>query len=975
MHKLLFSMKKSLLLSLLALAFNTAWAGPVSRDAALRQAEQFLNKQHATAGGARLRLAPQPKALREASTEQQHYYVFNVGEDDGFVMVSGDDRTPAIIGYSTQGSFDYDQLPDNVRYWFDEYDRQIAHLDKVPAARVSSIERARIAPMLTTLWGQNSPFNDQSPIDTHTNQRSLVGCIATAAAQVMKYHKYPAKTAATIPAYRTETLRMTVPAIQPFEIEWDKMIDYYTVFSTSEQKEAVAKLTNAVACASKMDFTSEGSGAQSSDLVYALYKYFDYDENMDWADRTEYTFDEWNDLIYAELAAKRPVLYMGYSIGGGHAFVIDGYDKNDMFHVNWGWNGMLQGSYFLLSLLNPGDNSGAGASTTDDGYSIFQEAILGLQPSTGERIPSCMLITSRIYANRMSSGGTANVVRQSDGTFTASIYLNVYNRHVKEYEVENALGLFNEQGELVDVFVGEKVTLLYNYQKSRTFNVQFGKNQPDGNYTIKGINRVVGDTDWQLNKNADTQKIDVVLSGGTAALTSPYPDYQVSFEVVTEKPVRNKDFDIRVTLHNRGTQQHDALIFVVDDEPVCGEHFEVGHNETITKNFSFVLKRYGTYKLAVVTSDAYFRFTELGDTTIVVDDPEYFTAGNIYYRITSFDNQTVEVSSTNVPADHYVGEVVIPATVENKGTTYKVALIGNSAFQGQSKMTSVHIGENVEKVSTLAFKNCTALTDVSFGNSMTIYKDAFVGCDNITNVYVKDVADWCHTTFVNQLSNPLYTPNNYTRHLFVNGEEVSGKVVFPSDVTATGFLAFYDCAGITEVELPEGLTLIDRFTFAGCRGLRKINVPQTVTELGHSSFIRCESLSYIDLPASLKTINKLCFSKSGLKSLRVRAVTPPACKADDVFDADVYQNSTLYVPTGCKAVYEAASTWKNFQHIEELADDEQPAGISQTTVTMPVETRYFDLSGQQRQNGQKKGVVLMQQRQSDGTVVVKKVVY
>lgn len=972
-------MKKTLLLLFfLNLLTATVWAGIVTEEQALNRALQFLQTKRPQVAGERLQLAAQPRQLSVARQRaaQQPFYVFNVGQDKGFVMVSGDDRTPAILGYGEEGSMDLNQLPDNLRYWLEEYERQIAQLDHIEAARVSGVKRASIAPMITTYWGQDAPYNNLCPIDTETQKRSVTGCLATAMAQVMYYHKYPAATTVTIPAYRTYTLRMLVPAIEPTTIDWDNMLPRYTATSTELQQTAVAKLMQLCGSASRMDYSSEGSGASTSDLVKALYQYFGYDEYLRPVNRYEYTIDEWNDLIYAELAARRPVLYAGYSMGGGHQFVIDGYSDNDLFHVNWGWDGRFQNTYFLLSILNPGSNTGTGASTTTDGYSIWQEAMLGVQPPTGQRVVTEMLQTYRVYVNGNSNGGDKLVQRQADGTFTATLNSIQASNHVTALTMELAYGLFDAANQLVGIHsFGQKSIGVSSYFNLNA-NIQMGKNIPDGRYTIKAMHRVAGDTEWQVNTNSYTQHIGVVLAGNNATLTSPYSDFAISFDVLTERPAVGSEYRVRVNIANHGTPTHKMAYFGVNGTPIGGQHFEAEPGKDAHMEFAFTLKAYGSYTLSVMDTNSE-SFYSLADTTVVVEDQSLFSENGIYYRVTSEDKLQVEVTSKNAPADAYQGSVTIPATVTHRGATYTVTAVAASAFQQRTSLTEINIGDNVTTVGQKAFYGCTALTTVGIGSQVSsIAANAFQNCSAITTVKVNDVATWCRINFNNQFSNPLYSTNRYSRHLYVGDQEVSGRVVYPEGVTATGFLAFYDCAGITEVVLPQSLTLIDRHTFSGCKNLSAVNVPNGVTELGHSAFINCESLPYIELPAAMKTINKLAFSGcKALEGIRVRSVLPPTCKADDVFDAATYEQTVLYVPLNAKGMYEAATTWKKFAKIQELGDDEQPAAIHELPAAAAEEgtVTYYDLNGR-RLDKPAKGVSLKRQQKADGTVVVKKIV-
>ena len=335
-------------------------AGIVSRQQALQRAQQFMPDKEFTTNNAYVRSRRNTPAEADAA-----FYVFNETGNKGYVIVSGDDRTIPILGYSDNGYLDMNNLPSSVQSWLEGYAEQITYLQEHPDTKVArkSLDNVpAITPLLgETVWNQYSPFNDLCPMDG--NERSITGCVATAMAQVMYYHRWPAQTTQTIPAYTTSSKNIQVPAIDITTIDWDHMLpNYYTVTPTAEEKNAVAELMLLCGVSVEMDYASNGSSAYTNAPATALKKYFDYDACFLW--RGYYGQEEWNQLVYDELHNGRPVLYSGQSSSGGHSFVIDGYDTDDYFHVNWGWGGFENGN-FLLNLL--------------EDYNSGQNAIVGIQ--------------------------------------------------------------------------------------------------------------------------------------------------------------------------------------------------------------------------------------------------------------------------------------------------------------------------------------------------------------------------------------------------------------------------------------------------------------------------------------------------------------------------------------------------------------------------------------------------------------------
>ena len=216
-------------------------------------------------------------------------------------------------------------------------------------------------------------------------------------AQVVNFYKFPARTKAIIPSHScTYTLKdgtkktVTLKSIpRNTVIEWDEMLDTYQCNDSHDHDRADTAVANLVLyCGQgvKMGYGAS-SGASTGNSRDFFVNIFGYDKSAFWAGRGDYSIDQWFNMIYDELEAGYPVLFAGHSSGGGHAFVLDGFDGDNLFHVNWGWGGGSNG-YFLVSILNPGDNSGIGASSSSDGYSMSQGALFNLRtPSTPKDEP------------------------------------------------------------------------------------------------------------------------------------------------------------------------------------------------------------------------------------------------------------------------------------------------------------------------------------------------------------------------------------------------------------------------------------------------------------------------------------------------------------------------------------------------------------------------------------------------------------
>lgn len=311
-------------------------------------------------------------------------YVFGARKaGDGFLVVSADDCAQPLLGYAETGTFDPDAMPPQMKWWLEEYSRQIEYMSSrgLTAQPPMRVPRAAIAPQIKTDWDQDAPYNSQCPL--YGASRCYTGCVATAMAQVMNYWKYPVRGKGSI-SYDSESIqkRLTLNfSLKAFD--WDNMRDIYLDNDwTDAEANAVGYLMKACGYAVKMDYGTDSSGALAMYISRGLVKYFDYDPNITYALRSSYSLSQWETMLYENLRDVGPILYGGGStIGGGHSFVCDGYDGNGYFHFNWGWTGMSNG-YFSLDALDPyslGSGGGSGG-----GYNFTQDAVLGIQPPTGK---------------------------------------------------------------------------------------------------------------------------------------------------------------------------------------------------------------------------------------------------------------------------------------------------------------------------------------------------------------------------------------------------------------------------------------------------------------------------------------------------------------------------------------------------------------------------------------------------------------
>lgn len=361
-------------------------AAPVSKDYAQQLAQKTavnLGKRQAKLEYVEMSTTARQRVIsKETTTDNEPFYAFNIGFNEGFVIVSGDDCAPMILGYADKGSFDWNEMPDNMAEWFELNAAFIAQNSRsgVVKAKKTMPGTPVVEPLLDNIkWGQDEPYNMFCPTYTEggVTKNYYVGCVATAATQIMYYHKYPEHgTGSKTYNMKGQTLTADFGATT---YRWDLMVpDYRSVNTTQEQNEAVATLAYHFGVSVEMVYEKNGSGASSVYVPIALRDYFNYSNDVVMVKRDYLNSSEWMDVIKKELDFGRPVYYGGTSEDGlsGHAFVCDGYDDAGFVHINWGWYGKSNG-YFLVNHLDP-DYLGEGGGT--GGFNRSQEVVIGIQP-------------------------------------------------------------------------------------------------------------------------------------------------------------------------------------------------------------------------------------------------------------------------------------------------------------------------------------------------------------------------------------------------------------------------------------------------------------------------------------------------------------------------------------------------------------------------------------------------------------------
>lgn len=622
----------------LLLTAASAYAAPVSPQQALDIAREFDGK----AVKSRMMRAPAKSAMLKQAYRHTDVgsgidavYVFNRGNADGYILVSGDDRAPLILGYADRGHFDGAQIPDNMRVMLDNWGNQIAWLSSHSDARALAPEKVAqaVEPLLGEItWDQGSPYNSKCPTVTQADQwggngkkgPAATGCVATAVGQIMYYHQWPQVGHGSItylsegetPEGDPEDVNVSV-TFEGTQYNWQAMLPSLSKSSSSEAIDAVSTLLYHVGAAFESIYGAS-TGATDVSVAPALMKYFDYDKGINYLKRDFFTNEEWNEILQKELLADRPVAYGGVTRKKeGHFFVLDGVNTEGYYHVNWGWSGMEDG-YFLLTLLEPGSQGIGGAN--GGAFQYAQNMVIGIQkPVEGSELNYNFTCEGMNAVNK-------TVGRQESVKLTAN---NIWNDSPNEATANLGFILVDEQGNTVyRLMVKNQETYGVAYgEKKITCSFIIPDNIEAGQYTLRPAYQISADdyaTDREMQiMNGRISELSVTITENniTYASKGAYALSLVNVKGDNEGDLENGvTKQVTITVHNDGGEFHG---------PVQLRMFINGHERTFGR-FDFPSNN----KQAVWVS-----IPANGDTDLTFDVGEFNLPGHDDYVVRLWGNE------------------------------------------------------------------------------------------------------------------------------------------------------------------------------------------------------------------------------------------------------------------------------------------------------------------------------------------------
>lgn len=720
-----------LLVLLLALGYSPLQAKRITQWQAQQQAYSFWGKQMPQKAKAKSRTAT-------TASPSDAYYVFN-NDAGGFVIIAGDDAVTPVLGYTSTGSFDAENLPDGLKDLLKSYERQIAALGDNYVANQTATRAGFTGENLlnTAKWNQNAPFNKYTP------NNYVTGCVATAGAIVMKHHGYPAKGTGS---HSYTWNGKTISADFEQNYDWASMPAVYD--GTNDAAfDGVARLMADLGVAVEMQYNKDGSGAYIGNLVTALQKYYGYSKLSHLMAIEDVGAEAWNSRLREEIDANRPVLYAASDPArGGHAFVIDEY-KDESFSVNWGWGGYCDG-FYQIGALNP-ESVG---KPTGDKYNVGQSAVFGMQPSDGTEKVSGMGFLTNVGELQMLNMNITDVKKGQNGViFSAPIG----NTGDQPYTGEAAVALMNAKGEMREIVSSSSQTFNNlsrgSYYPYLSFSFVSTVDAEPGDY-LAIVAKEKGSSEYIELYNQNFERLRLPATGYVprtyeirmkvgegATIKQAETWYNPSTNFYNGKPVIGAYYCYYLTLDagianccvelngelvndiNLGTDQPNSFRGI---EPVYTLEVKTYRNYQ-EKDTTINLMGAGTLKQALANGN-----------------PDYFVYRNIKV------NGEIDKRDFDELASHYFKSIDLSGAKVVAYDGYKADMVPDYAFENNAYLEHFKMPAGVRELGFNAFKS-TKLKEIDLPETIEEFgSNTFNACFELKDVYMRHKEapywiNWC----------------------------------------------------------------------------------------------------------------------------------------------------------------------------------------------------------------------------------------
>lgn len=696
------SVRFLLLAMIIAFLQVNLFAEHVSAEKASRVAKNFMEQRHTflSSRGECLKMYKPMKLsmITDKRVENQHFYVFNLNDDQGWVIVADDDRSTPILGYAKSGTFVMEELPANIEDWLTGISSEIQYIIDNEIVEKNNIRQWKelyagistefinrgehaVSPLINTTWDQSPYYNELCPYDNYYNQRTVTGCVATAMAQVVKYYNHPAVGTGSH-SYSTSSYGTLYANFGGTQYDWNNMPNRLTSSSSSTQKQAIATLMYHMGVSVEMSYGVAATGGSGAYVIssytngehcseYALKHYFGYKTSAHGEMKNNYSDSQWKSMVKAELNASRPLIYAGFG-NGGHCFVCAGYDNSDKFYFNWGWSGQNDG-YFSLSALNPGSGGAGGGSYS---FTNNQQAIFGLEPDGNGGGGGGGGATS----NTMQLTSSVSVASQIWFCDNISVSVEIANYTGNSFSGEVGAAAFDADGNFMDFIGTSNLNLANNQQQNFIFETTDNRLYVPGHYQVQIFYRTSGG-EWTIVDNggySNYASFDIIYSTDI--------ETHSNFNILTDggRLIKGNVASINVDIKNTGSSTFNGqfrlnlstldgiLIQIIEivDVSGMGPNYHYTNGKTFT---GMIIAEPGTYHL------------ELGYKAS--GDPYWYYAGASNYS----NPITVVVEGQPIGPDQY----------ENNNTQAQASnlVLSNWSNHQTTKKTTgsnLHLGNDID---------------------------------------------------------------------------------------------------------------------------------------------------------------------------------------------------------------------------------------------------------------------------------------
>ena len=829
---------------------------------------------------------------RGLTPTQNSFYIFNV-EGGGFVIVSGDDRTEDVLGYSYEGKIDMDNIPPNLKFWLEGYDQQIKSLGTTAnVVKAPRKARAAIEPLIKTKWHQKEPYNLDCPIID--GKRSVTGCVATAIAQLLYYYKWPKETIPKIDGYNIQNIDGTIKAsyeeLPSTSFNWDIMREKYVESDTDEGAKEVAKLMRYCGQATEMDYGTEVSGTAYSKRDWRSI--FGYNSTEKLVSRINYPISSWEEMIYNDISHMNPVLYGGTDwTEEGHAFIIDGYDGEDKFHFNWGWS-VESNAYFIF---------------LDQPYIYFDQAYFGVKPSYNqegqkfeyssvEGIKLEFLITSDIDGERY-----CKLVKCENRDYEGEITIPhscIYNgksysvKSIGEYafrrccatsfilpssleQIENYA--FNKCNNLTSISIPSNVYIISSYAFLGCENLM--------SIDISGGNRIFDSRD-NCNAVIETKSNSLVLGIKTTKISNTIR----SISSLAFNEIKGLNLTIPNSVNTmemysfRGCKN--LSITVLSSNPM-----------SINENAFYELDKNSKLYVPSGSKNKYLQavgWNAFKEENII----EYVSGANEEYNLSiksegngtvTFGTEKIRSASKSFKVDK--GKEVVLDLTPDEGNYLKSITVDGIDVTDKVSNNQYAISNINKDTDVLAIFNAKKKANISFADSevkrICVEHWDTDGDGEISYDEAKAVTDFGDAFAGSSIT--TFDEAQYVTGItkFGLGVDLRGcpklvSIKLPETINEIKNSGFLNCVSLKEITIPNSVISIGNLAFSDCTSLQTIDL-KNVTVIGNQAFLRCKSLTTIEISGSVSSIGINSFGGcKNLKDIIVNQQNKAYCSVDGV---------------------------------------------------------------------------------------------